>query len=267
MSTTFNLAESDAPRKLPDLYEASIAELQQGLSRKDFTSVDLVKAYRARIEEVNFKGPALRCVYELNPSAIHQAAKLDEKRAEAGSVLPSPLYGIPILLKDNIATISFEGMDTTAGSHALLGSVVPFDAGVVKKLRAGSAIILGKASLTEWAHARDKDMPSGWSGIGGQTTNAYYPKADPSGSSAGSGVATSIGLAAAALGTETHGSLIWPSGCNNLVGIKPTVGLTSRAGVIPITPSQDTVGPMARSLSDAAAKALGNSPRTSAVVR
>ncbi|KAI0795623.1 amidase signature enzyme [Abortiporus biennis] len=235
---------------LPDLYEASVVELQSGLDAGDFTSVDLVKAYFARIDEVNLKGPQLRAVLELNPSALSQAAQLDAERKKSGK--RSLLHGIPILLKDNIATVASEGMNTTAGSFSLLGSVVPDDAGVVKKLRKAGAIILGKANLSEFAHFRG-NLASGWSGRGGQCTNAYFPHADPCGSSSGSGVAASIGLAAITLGTETDGSITCPSSNNNLVGIKPTVGLTSRAGVVPISEHQDTVGPIVRSVADAAA--------------
>ncbi|KAJ3819994.1 amidase signature enzyme [Lentinula raphanica] len=237
----------DAP--LPDLYEASILELQNGLDAGQFTSVDLVKAYFARIEEVNLQGPALRAVLEINPSALEQAASLDAERTTTGK--RGLLHGIPVLLKDNMATIASEGMNTTAGSYALLGSVVPDDAGVVKKLREAGAIILGKGNLSEFARFRGH-LPSGWSGRGGQASSAYYPHADPCGSSSGPGIATSIGLTAVALGTETDGSITCPSGNNNLAGIKPTVGLTSRAGVIPLSEHQDTVGPMARSMTDAA---------------
>ncbi|KAI0342451.1 amidase signature enzyme [Trametopsis cervina] len=246
-------AESNTSRaqvQLPDLYEASISELQAGLDARHFTSVDLVKAYFARVEEVNLKGPQLRAVLELNPSALNVAAALDKERRTSGK--RSPLHGIPILLKDNIATLASDGMNTTAGSFSLLGSVVPGDAGVVKRLRKAGAIILGKANLSEFAHFRG-NLASGWSGRGGQCTNAYFPHADPCGSSSGSGVAASIGLVAAALGSETDGSITCPSSNNNLVGIKPTVGLTSRAGVVPISEHQDTVGPMTRSVADAAA--------------
>ncbi|KAJ7215196.1 amidase signature enzyme [Mycena rebaudengoi] len=237
------------PIALPDLYEASVAELQAGLDAGHFTSVDLVKAYFARIEEVNIKGPGLRAVLEINPSALKQAAALDKERKISGK--RSALHGIPILLKDNIATVASEGMNTTAGSFSLLGSIVPEDAGVVKRLRKSGAVILGKANLSEFAHFRG-NIASGWSGRGGQCSNAYFPHADPSGSSSGSGVAASIGLAAVTLGSETDGSITAPSSNNNIVGIKPTVGLTSRAGVIPISAHQDTVGPMTRSIADAA---------------
>ncbi|CAA7270086.1 unnamed protein product [Cyclocybe aegerita] len=235
--------------KFPDLYEASVLELQAGLDAGHFTSVDLVKAYFARIEEVNLKGPALRAVIEVNPSALAQAAALDKERKKSGK--RSLMHGIPILLKDNIATIASEGMNTTAGSFSLLGSVVPEDAGVIKRLRKAGAVLLGKANLSEWAHFRGR-VASGWSGRGGQGTNAYFKNADPCGSSSGSGVAASIGLAAVTLGSETDGSITCPTGNNNLAGIKPTVGLTSRAGVIPISEHQDTIGPMTRSMTDAA---------------
>ncbi|KAF8260371.1 amidase signature enzyme [Lactarius quietus] len=234
--------------QLPDLYEASIAELQDGLEHGRFTSVDLVKAYFARIEEVNLQGPTLRAVIELNPSALEQASELDLERRILG--LRGPLHGIPILLKDNIATRASDGMNTTSGSFALLGSIPPRDATVVAKLRAAGAIFLGQANLSEWAGFRG-DVPLGFSGRGGQSTCPYFPLADPSGSSSGSAIASAIGLAAAALGTETDGSIILPGSRQNLVGIKPTVGLTSRAGVIPISENQDTVGPMARSVADA----------------
>ncbi|VDB86848.1 unnamed protein product [Peniophora sp. CBMAI 1063] len=244
------LPQNLARASLPDLYEASIAELQEGLEKRQFTSVDLVKAYFARIDEVNLQGPTLRAVIEMNPSALAQAEALDKERSTSGP--RGPLHGIPIILKDNIATRASDGMNTTAGSFALLGSIVPRDATVAAKLRAAGAILLGKANLSEWAHFRG-NLASGWSGRGGQATCAYFPGADPSGSSSGSGISSSIGLAAAALGSETDGSIVSPSSRNNLVGIKPTVGLTSRAGVVPISVHQDTVGPMARSVADAAA--------------
>ncbi|KAH7910545.1 amidase signature domain-containing protein [Hygrophoropsis aurantiaca] len=222
---------------LPDLYEASLTELQAGLTSGQFTSVDLIKA------KVNLEGPALRAVLETNPSALSEAAALDYERLISGP--RSALHGIPVLVKDNIGTVAFEGMNTTAGSYSLLKSVIPDDAGVVKRLRKAGAIILGKANLSEWAHFRG-NIASGWSGRGGQSTNAYYPMGDPCGSSSGSAIASSIGLSAVSLG------ITCPANQNNLVGIKPTVGLTSRAGVIPISEHQDTVGPLARSTTDAA---------------
>ena len=237
--------------RYPDLYDASIQELQSGLDAGEFTSVDLVTAYLSRIEEVNHKGAELRAVIETNLHALAQAAALDEERKNSGR--RSLLHGIPILLKDNIATLAAEGMNTTAGSYALLGSIVPGDSTVADKLRKAGAILLGKTNLSEWSWSRDWNLPSGWSGRGGQTRNPYYPGADPCGSSSGSGVATAVGLAAGSLGTDTGGSIVCPSSWNNLVGIKPTVGLTSRAGVIPISSHMDTVGPMTRTVADAAA--------------
>ncbi|KEP47043.1 glutamyl-tRNA amidotransferase subunit A [Rhizoctonia solani 123E] len=236
--------------RYPDLYEATIQDLQSGLDANEYSSVDLVTAYLARIDEVNTQGANLRAVLETNRHALEQAAALDLERRTKGK--RSPLHGIPILLKDNIATLATEGMNTTAGSYALLGSVVPSDSTVSAKLRSAGAILLGKTGMSEWAYARDWNLPSGWSGRSGQITNPYFPGADPCGSSSGSGVATAIGLAAGSLGTETVGSIICPSSYNNLVGIKPTVGLTSRAGVIPISSHYDTIGPMTRNVADAA---------------
>ncbi|TFY69349.1 hypothetical protein EVJ58_g456 [Rhodofomes roseus] len=257
---------------LPDLYEAGIEEVQDGLKKKCFTSVDLVKvsgsidvrlaqvdreydrprmqAYLARIEEVNLKGPALRAVLETNPNALKQAAELDQEREASGP--RGLLHGIPILLKDNIATLHSEGMNTTAGSYALLDSVVDGESFVAARLRAAGAILLGKCSLSEWANWRGK-VPSGFCGRGGQGTSPYVPLGNPSGSSSGSAIAGAIGLATGTLGSETDGSIVSPSSNCNLVGLKPTVGLTSRAGVIPISEHQDSVGPMCRSVADCAA--------------
>ncbi|KAF7357455.1 Amidase domain-containing protein [Mycena sanguinolenta] len=230
----------------PDLYEATIAELQAGLAAGDFTSVDLVNAYFARINEVNAE---LHAVIETSPTALAQAADLDAQRKQ-GTIL-GPLHGIPILVKDNIATRFEDGMNTTSGSYALLNSVVPGDATVIAKLRQAGAIILGKTNLSEWASFGSL-VPNGWSGRGGQTTNPYYPKVNACGSSSGSGVSAAIGLAAATLGTETAGSITCPASWNNVVGVKATVGLTSRNGVIPASQHQDTVGPLARTVTDAA---------------
>ncbi|KAG1867496.1 amidase signature enzyme [Suillus tomentosus] len=241
---------------LPDLYEASIVELQDGLVKGHFTSVQLVKAYLNRIEEVNLKGPALHAVIETNPMALSQAAALDNERKDKGS--RGPLHGIPLLLKDNIATLHEEGMNTTAGSYALLGSVVPRDAFAAAQLREAGAIFIGKSNLSEWSGMRGEwgllkgQVPGGLSERGGQTFSPYYPNAHPSGSSSGSGVAMAIGLAAGSLGSETHGSIVSPSSRHNVVGIKPTIGLVSRSGVIPISSHQDTLGPMCRSVTDAA---------------
>ncbi|KAI1854296.1 hypothetical protein JX266_001437 [Neoarthrinium moseri] len=232
-------------KPFPPLIEATLEDLISGLEDGHFTSVDLVNAYTARIMEVN---STLKMVTYLNPDALSIAAEADALRAE-GTVL-GPLHGIPILIKNNIATNDSE--PNTAGSYALLGAKVPQDSTVAAKLRKAGAIILGKANLSQWANWRSDNTSNGWTADGGQTEGAYYPGQDPSGSSSGSGVASSLGLALAALGTETDGSIVSPSNVNNLVGIKPTVGLTSRFLVIPISEHQDTVGPMARTVKDAA---------------
>ncbi|KAF2181022.1 amidase signature enzyme [Zopfia rhizophila CBS 207.26] len=237
--------ENPPNNTLPKLLDATMEELAAGLEAKQFTSVDLVYAYIARILEVN---STLHMVTELNPDALTIAKELDTERAN-GKVR-GPLHGLPILIKNNIATADL--MNNTAGSYALLGAKVPRDATVAAKLRQAGAIILGKANMSQWANFRSGNSSNGWSAHGGQTYGAYYPGQDPSGSSSGSGVASSLGLAVASLGTETDGSIVSPSQMNNLVGIKPTVGLTSRALVIPISEHQDTVGPMARTVKDAA---------------
>ena len=232
-------------KPFPPLIEATTEELTTGLESGLFTSVDLVNAYTARILEVN---GTLHMVTQLNPDALTIAAEADALRAN-GTVL-GPLHGIPILIKNNIAT--FDKMDNTAGSYALAGAKVPRDSTIAAKLRKAGAVILGKANLSQWANYRSDNTSNGWSALGGQTKGAYYPDQDPSGSSSGPGVASSLGLALAALGTETDGSILSPSDANNLVGIKPTVGLTSRDLVVPISEHQDTVGPMARTVKDAA---------------
>ncbi|KAG9308356.1 amidase signature domain-containing protein [Chiua virens] len=247
--------------ELPDLYEATISDLQHSLEIGQFKSTHLVLAYLARIEEVNLKGAALRAVSEINNTALRQAELLDAERDKGRT--RGPLHGIPILIKDNIATAHELGMNTTAGSCALEGSVVPRDAFVISKLHEAGAILLGKATMSEWAQFRGEDVPNGFSARGGQTTAPYYPNLDPSASSSGSAVATAIGLAGATLGSETTGSIVLPASRNNIVGIKPTVGLVSRSGVIPISPHQDTVGPLARCVADAAillSAIIGNDP-------
>ncbi len=220
---------------LPDLFTATFEEIQDGFECGAFTSVQLTMAYIARINEVN---PILNAVLEINPDALAIAADLDAKRA-AGKVI-GPLHGIPILIKDNIATL--DKMNTTAGSFSLLYAKVPADSTMAANLRKAGAVILGKANLSQWANYRSTNSTNGWTSRGGQTFGAYFPREDPSGSSSGSAVASSIGLSAATLGSETSGSIISPSQRNNLVGIKPTVGLTSRYLVIPISSTQDTVG-------------------------
>lgn len=229
----------------PPLIEATLEDLVSGLDSGLFTSVDLVNAYTARIFEVN---STLRMVTELNPDALGIAATLDSERAAGSS--RGPLHGIPILIKNNIATD--DKMNNTAGSYALLGSKVPSDSTMAAKLRKAGAVLLGKTNLSQWANYRSDNTSNGWSAYGGQTEGAYFPGQDPSGSSSGSGVSSSLGLALACLGTETDGSILSPSDVNNLVGIKPSVGLTSRYLVIPISEHQDTVGPMARTVKDAA---------------
>ncbi|XP_007041914.2 PREDICTED: putative amidase C869.01 [Theobroma cacao] len=226
--------------------EASVHDLQLAFERNQLTSRQLVEFYLGEIHRLN---PLLRGVIEIDPDALYQADKADrERKAKVPGSLVG-LHGIPILLKDNIATK--DKMNTTAGSLALLGSVVPRDAGVVTKLRKSGAIILGKASLSEWAHYRDEYAPAGWCARTGQGKNPYNLSANPCGSSSGSAISVAANMAAVSLGTDTAGSILCPSSFNSIVGIKPTVGLTSRAGVIPISPRQDTVGPMCRTVADA----------------
>jgi len=211
----------------PLLLEATLEDLTAGLESNLFTSVDLVKAYSLRILEVN---STLHVVTELNPDALAIATHADELRTN-GTIL-GPLHGIPILIKNNIAT--GDAMNNTAGSFALLGAKQG-DSTIAAKLRKAGAIILGKTNLSQWANFRSNNSTNGWSAYGGQATAAYYPEQDPSGSSSGSGVASSIGLALGALGTETSGSILSPADVSNLVGIKPSVGLTSRHLVIPVS--------------------------------
>nr|KMM66813.1 LOW QUALITY PROTEIN: glutamyl-tRNA(Gln) amidotransferase subunit A [Coccidioides posadasii RMSCC 3488] len=230
--------------KYPSLIDATAEELQDGLSRKCFTSVDLVNAYSMRIKEVN---DTLHVVSELNPDAVETAKELDRERHREN--IRGPLHGLPILLKGNIGTR--DKLQTSAGSYALLNTKLPEDSTVAKKLRDAGAIILGKR-LSEWANFRSTNSTNGWNAYGGQVTGAYYPNQDPSGSSSGSGVASDLGLAWATLGTETSGSIVSPGSSNNIVGLKPTVGLTSRYLVIPISAHQDTIGPMTRTVKDTA---------------
>ncbi|KAI4334867.1 hypothetical protein L6164_013575 [Bauhinia variegata] len=226
--------------------EATVLDLQLAFKSNKLTSRQLVEFYLKEIERLN---PILQGVIEVNPDALAQADRADQERQATASNSLSKLHGIPILLKDNIATE--DKLNTTAGSFALLGSVVPRDAGVVRRLRESGAIILGKASLSEWANFRSNNAPSGWNARVGQGKNPYT-LGDPSGSSSGSAISAAANLAAVTLGTETDGSILSPSGSNSVVGIKPTVGLTSRAGVVPISLRQDSVGPICRTVSDAA---------------
>ena len=240
-----------APPPAPpfELEEATIAGLQAGMQSGRYTSRALVAAYLQRIDGLDRRGPGLRALLETNPDAPARAAALDAERTAKGP--RGPLHGIPVLVKDNVATR--DRMQSTAGSLALVGVTPPRDAFVVERLRAAGAVILGKANLSEWANFRSTHSSSGWSGRGGQCRNPYALDRTPSGSSSGSAVAVSANLCAVAIGTETDGSIVSPSTCCGIVGIKPTLGLVSRAGVIPIAHSQDTAGPMARTVADAAA--------------
>ena len=230
------------------LAERSIAELQEQMKRGALTAERITELYLERIDTLDRKGPTLRAVLEINPEALAMARSLDRERA--ANKVRGPLHGIPILLKDNIDT--GDRMQTTAGSLALLGSPALHDARVAAKLRAAGAVLLGKTNLSEWANFRSTHSTSGWSGRGGQTKNPYALDRNPCGSSSGSGVAISANLAALAVGTETDGSIVCPAAMNGIVGIKPTLGLISRSGIIPIAHSQDTAGPMACSVRDAA---------------
>src|ERR1041384_4042242 len=229
-----------------ELEEITISDLQQALQSGKYSSRSLVEKYTERIGEIDKKGPSLYSVIELNPDAEKIATALDRERKEKGP--RSPLHGIPILIKDNIDTQ--DRMMTTAGSLALGGAKPLQDASVARKLRDAGAVILGKTNLSEWANFRSTKSSSGWSGRGGQTRNPYALERNPCGSSSGSGAAVAANLCAAAIGTETDGSIVCPSSANSLVGIKPTVGLISRSGIIPISHSQDTAGPMAGTVRD-----------------
>jgi amidase len=231
-----------------ELDEVSISSLGTGLEKGQWTSARLVQLYLARIEAIDHNGPQLGSVLALNPDAAATASQLDQERKNGH--LRGPLHGIPILLKDNIE--SSDPTSTTAGSLALADWRAPQDAFVAARLRAAGAIILGKTNLSEWANFRSTHSTSAWSGRGGQTKNPYALDRNPSGSSSGSGAATASSLCAAAIGTETDGSVTSPSCINGLVGIKPTVGLVSRTGIVPISASQDTAGPMARTVRDVA---------------
>ncbi|MBK8856373.1 MAG: amidase [Opitutaceae bacterium] len=228
--------------------EATVAQLQAAMERGELTAVALTQAYLARIAQLDRAGPKLNAIIEVNPDALELAVQADRERA-AGRIR-GPLHGIPVLIKDNID--SADRMRTTAGSLALLGSKPRQDATVVARLRAGGAVLLGKTNLSEWANFRSTRSISGWSGRGGQTRNPYALDRNPSGSSSGSAAAVAASFCAVAVGTETDGSIVSPASVCGLVGLKPTVGLVSRAGIIPISASQDTAGPMARTVRDAA---------------
>ena len=231
-----------------ELSELTIADLQAGLTSGRFTAKSLTEKYLARIEEVDRCGAVVNSVIEVNPNALAIAEGLDKERKSKGA--RGPLHGIPILIKDNIDTA--DRMQTTAGSLALMGSHAARDSFVAQKLREAGAVILGKTNLSEWANIRSGHSVSGWSGRGGLTRNPYALDRNPCGSSSGSGAAVAASFCAVAVGTETDGSVVCPSSANGLVGIKPTLGLISRSGIIPIAHSQDTAGPMARTVRDAA---------------
>jgi len=231
-----------------ELEETTVAALQEGMKSGKYSARSITQSYLNRIESVNHSGPALRAVIETNPDALKIADDLDAERKSRGA--RGPLHGIPVLLKDNIDTN--DRLTTTAGSLALEGSIPSKDSFLAKRLRESGAIILGKTNLSEWANFRGDASSSGWSARGGQCRNPYVLDRSPSGSSSGSGAAISANLCAVSIGTETDGSITAPSSHCGLVGIKPTVGLVSRAGVIPISHSQDTAGPMCRTVADAA---------------
>ncbi|MBG6063098.1 amidase [Flavobacterium sp. CG_9.1] len=231
-----------------ELEEETIASLGEKLASGKYTSEQLVQLYLKRIEAVDKNGAQLNSVIEINPDAIAIAVAMD-KESKAGKSR-GPLHGIPVLIKDNIDTA--DKMQTTAGSLAMVGNIASKDAFVVRKLREAGAIIIGKTNLSEWANFRSTQSSSGWSSRGGQTKNPYILDHNPCGSSAGSGAAVSANLCVVAIGTETDGSIVCPASVNGIVGIKPTVGLVSRFGIIPISKTQDTAGPMARTVTDAA---------------
>ena len=230
------------------LEEITISELQENYKNGTYSAKDVVEAYLERIENYDKKGPRINSIITLNPDAIAIAEALDKELAEGNS--RGPLHGIPVILKDNIDTK--DKMPNTAGSVAMKGSMPLQDSYIVQKLRESGAIILGKANLSEWANFHSNNSSSGWSGLGGQTRNPYDITRNPCGSSAGSGASVSANFTMLAIGTETNGSIVCPASANGVVGIKPTVGLLSRSGIIPISETQDTPGPMARTVTDAA---------------
>ena len=249
-------AAADRPRTGPtravtpfELEEATVAELQKGMAEGRYTARRITELYLARIAEMDRAGVALHSIIETNPEAVTIAEELDRERASKGA--RGPLHGIPVLLKDNIDTA--DRMTTTAGSLALEGSIPPRDSHVAERLRAAGAVLLAKANMSEWANIRSTRSSSGWSARGGQCRNPFVLDRNPCGSSSGSGAAVSANFGAVAVGTETDGSIVCPASANGVVGLKPTVGLLSRAGIIPISHTQDTAGPLCRTVADAAA--------------
>lgn len=241
-------AQVSAPAPPFDVAGRSLSDLSADLQAGRVTSEQLVAAYLARIATIDRAGPALHAILALNPHALEEGRALDAERRDKGP--RGPLHGIPILLKDNIEALG--PLPTTAGSLALAGNVTNRDAPLVARLRAAGAVILGKTNLSEWANMRGSRSVSGWSGVGGQTRNAYAPDRSPCGSSSGSGVAVSASLAAAAIGTETDGSVTCPASVNGIAGFKPTLGLVPRTRIVPLAHSQDTAGPMGRTVRDVA---------------
>jgi amidase len=227
----------------------TLAELQAGMTSGRYTARRVTELYLERIAGMDRAGPALQSIIETNPDALARAEELDRERAATGP--RGPLHGVPVILKDNIDTA--DRMTTTAGSLALEGSIPPRDATVAERLRAAGAVLLAKANMSEWANIRSSRSSSGWSGRGGQCRNPYVLDRNPCGSSSGSAAAVSANFGAAAVGTETDGSIVCPASANGIVGLKPTVGLVSRAGIIPISHTQDTAGPLCRTVADAAA--------------
>lgn len=247
----FNLKSENGFSKLENgfkLDELGIDDLQKMMKSGGASSQQIVKLYLDRISEIDKKGPLINSIIELNPDALKIAAELDKERA-AGKIR-GPLHGIPILIKDNIDTA--DKMQTTAGSIAMEGNIAKTDSFVVKQLRKAGVVILGKTNMSEWANFRSTRSSSGWSSRGGQTRNPYVLDRSPCGSSSGSGVSVAANLCAVSVGTETNGSIACPASMNNVVGIKPTVGLVSRTGIIPISKTQDTAGPLGRTVKDAA---------------
>ncbi|VVM48899.1 Glutamyl-tRNA(Gln) amidotransferase subunit A [Pseudomonas fluorescens] len=239
-------AQTPAPESR--LEYLSVDQINQQMDGKQLTAVRLVQHLQHRIAALDKQGPMINAIIELNPDALAMAEAMDRER-KAGYIR-GPLHGIPVLLKDNIDTS--DQMQTSAGSLAMVGTPAAQDAFIVQRLRAAGAVILGKTNLSEWANFRDPGLPSGWSGRGGQTKNPHVLSADPCGSSSGSAAAVAAGFAPLAVGTETAGSIICPASLNGVVGIKPTVGLLSRSGIIPVTHKLDTPGPMARTVREAA---------------
>ena len=250
---TFQSSFAKTPVSAKDNFrflEMNIIQLQQGYKEGKFNVKEVVQAYLDRINEIDKNGPSLHSIIMLNPDAISIAKKLDKEMKQSKKI-PGALFGIPVVIKDNIDT--YDKMPCTAGSRALINSYPLKDSYVAKQLRAAGAIIIAKSNLSEWANFRGQLSTSGWSGLGGLTKNPYVLSRNPCGSSSGSAVAVSANLTMIAIGTETDGSIVCPSQTNGIVGIKPTVGLVSRAGVIPISSTQDTPGPMARTVRDVAA--------------